>query len=209
MKRLSTFCILVIMITTSCQTSSDLGSTSLIQKKRYSKGFNLNVKKPSFAKNNEEKIQKDQSISAETITADANESKELTPPIFNLESEAENERDLASASISKTLLEQNDTDAPKADNFDSGIHTASPMEASNAFPLEIKEKNRRINGPAAVGVSSSGAEVTLLIIILTILLPPLGVGLVFGIQKEFWISLLLTILFYFPGLIYSLFVILA
>jgi len=50
---------------------------------------------------------------------------------------------------------------------------------------------------------SSGMPMWALIII-TILLPPLGVGLALGFHTEFWISLLLWLLFYFPGLIYAL-----
>jgi uncharacterized membrane protein YqaE (UPF0057 family) len=54
------------------------------------------------------------------------------------------------------------------------------------------------------------AEINLLLLILiTILIPPLGVYLHEGeINTRFWISLILTLLFYFPGLIYSLIVIL-
>lgn len=47
-----------------------------------------------------------------------------------------------------------------------------------------------------------------LAIILAILFPPLGVGVHMGITSEFWISLVLTLLFYVPGLIYALWVIL-
>ncbi len=48
----------------------------------------------------------------------------------------------------------------------------------------------------------------LLLIIITILLPPVGVAIYEGeINTKFWISLLLTLLFYIPGLIYSLLVI--
>jgi uncharacterized membrane protein YqaE (UPF0057 family) len=47
-----------------------------------------------------------------------------------------------------------------------------------------------------------------LLTIVTILIPPLGVFLHQGeINSKFWISLVLTILFYVPGLIYSLLVI--
>lgn len=48
----------------------------------------------------------------------------------------------------------------------------------------------------------------LLLVIITILLPPLGMALYDGISNRFWISLLLTLLFYLPGLIYTLVVIL-
>lgn len=49
---------------------------------------------------------------------------------------------------------------------------------------------------------------TLLLVIIAILLPPLAMALYDGLSKRFWISLLLTILFYIPGLIYTLIVIL-
>ena len=47
---------------------------------------------------------------------------------------------------------------------------------------------------------------TLLEIILAILLPPLAVGLRFGIGGKFFINLLLTILGYLPGLIHALWI---
>lgn len=50
---------------------------------------------------------------------------------------------------------------------------------------------------------------TLLLVILAILLPPLAVYLHQGeINNKFWISLLLTLLFWIPGVIYALIVIL-
>jgi uncharacterized membrane protein YqaE (UPF0057 family) len=50
----------------------------------------------------------------------------------------------------------------------------------------------------------------LLLVIIAILLPPLAVALFEGeINSKFWIDLLLTLLFYLPGLIYALVVILA
>ena len=50
---------------------------------------------------------------------------------------------------------------------------------------------------------------TLLLVILAILLPPLAVYLYEGeINNRFWISLLLTLLFWLPGVIYALVLIL-
>lgn len=48
----------------------------------------------------------------------------------------------------------------------------------------------------------------LLLILVTIILPPVGVAMDKGIKNEFWISLLLTLIFFFPGLIYSLYIVL-
>ena len=44
----------------------------------------------------------------------------------------------------------------------------------------------------------------ILMMVLAFLIPPLGVGLTYGITTEFWISLVLTLIFWFPGAIYSL-----
>jgi len=44
-------------------------------------------------------------------------------------------------------------------------------------------------------------------IILSILLPPLGVFLQVGIGLHFWLNILLTLLGYFPGLIHAIYII--
>ncbi|MDQ8194882.1 YqaE/Pmp3 family membrane protein [Coraliomargarita sp. SDUM461004] len=45
-------------------------------------------------------------------------------------------------------------------------------------------------------------------IILSILLPPLGVFLQVGIGLQFWINILLTLFGYVPGIIHALYIIL-
>jgi uncharacterized membrane protein YqaE (UPF0057 family) len=44
-------------------------------------------------------------------------------------------------------------------------------------------------------------------ILLSIVIPPLGVFLQVGIGKDFWINILLTLLGYFPGLIHAVYII--
>ncbi len=44
-------------------------------------------------------------------------------------------------------------------------------------------------------------------IILSILLPPLGVFLQVGIGPQFWINILLTLLGYIPGIIHAVWII--
>lgn len=50
---------------------------------------------------------------------------------------------------------------------------------------------------------------TLLKVILAILLPPLGVLLQEGLNANFWISVVLTLLGFIPGIIWALYVLLA
>ncbi|RNI28360.1 YqaE/Pmp3 family membrane protein [Rufibacter immobilis] len=64
------------------------------------------------------------------------------------------------------------------------------------FKKEVKEALRQTHDTNKI-----------LLIILAILIPPLAVGLYEGITSRFWISLLLTLLFFVPGLIYSLLVV--
>ena len=45
-------------------------------------------------------------------------------------------------------------------------------------------------------------------IIVAIFIPPLGVFLQVGLGRDFWINLILTLIFYFPGLIHALYIIL-
>lgn len=53
------------------------------------------------------------------------------------------------------------------------------------------------------------ANVSFVVVVLcAIFLPPLGVALVYGIDSYFWIDLILTLLFFFPGMIFALIVVL-
>lgn len=47
----------------------------------------------------------------------------------------------------------------------------------------------------------------LLRIILSVLLPPLGVFLQVGLTAQFWINVLLTLLGYIPGLVHAIYII--
>ncbi len=44
-------------------------------------------------------------------------------------------------------------------------------------------------------------------IILSVLLPPLGVFLQVGLGLHFWLNIVLTLLGYFPGLIHAIYII--
>ena len=44
-------------------------------------------------------------------------------------------------------------------------------------------------------------------IIITILLPPLGVFLQEGLGKHFWINIILTLLGYIPGIVHAIYII--
>ena len=74
----------------------------------------------------------------------------------------------------------------------------------------LREVNQQIRTYKKAKRSGDDSGVsTLLLVIIAILLPPLAVALhEGGINSRFWIDLLLTLLFYLPGLIYALVIIL-
>jgi uncharacterized membrane protein YqaE (UPF0057 family) len=91
---------------------------------------------------------------------------------------------------------------------------AAIAELKNLSKKEKKAKVKEIKNEmkafkAAKKAGDDPSTNTLLLVILAILLPPLAVYLHEGvINNRFWISLLLTILFWLPGVIYALIIIL-
>ncbi len=87
-------------------------------------------------------------------------------------------------------------------------------EFKNLSKKERKERLRNVKSEVKAfnKAKKSGAEPstnTLLLVILALLLPPLAVYLHEGaINNKFWISLILTLLFFIPGVIYALIVVL-
>ena len=75
--------------------------------------------------------------------------------------------------------------------------------------MRIAEAKKALKDYKAQKASGDVSTNTLLLVILAILLPPLAVALhENGINGKFWLDLLLTLLFYLPGLIYALIVVL-
>ena len=75
---------------------------------------------------------------------------------------------------------------------------------------KVREVKKEIKAfKAAEKAGNEPSTNTLLLVILAILLPPLAVYLHEGvINSKFWISLVLTLLFFVPGVIYALIVVL-
>lgn len=46
-----------------------------------------------------------------------------------------------------------------------------------------------------------------ILIIIALFLPPLAVFLKYGLESEFWINLILTLVGFFPGMVHALYVV--
>jgi len=103
---------------------------------------------------------------------------------------------------------------PASENPDPAAVKAAVESFKN---LSVKEKKAKLKEvkkavkayKASTKNAAEPSTSTLLLVLIAILLPPLAVYLHQGeINSKFWIALILTLLFYFPGLIYALIVIL-
>lgn len=75
--------------------------------------------------------------------------------------------------------------------------------------LRLKKKEVKKEIKAIKKATKSNADTnTLLLVIIAILLPPLAVALVRGIGGAFILNIILTLLFYIPGLIHALIIVL-
>jgi uncharacterized membrane protein YqaE (UPF0057 family) len=111
-----------------------------------------------------------------------------------------------SSSVSNPVTTPDPLPAPSVKSALSEFKSLSRSERK----LRLKEVKKELKEYKKQ--QKSGAEPstnTLLLVILAILLPPLAVYLHEGeINNKFWLSLLLTLLFWIPGVIYALLVVL-
>lgn len=80
-------------------------------------------------------------------------------------------------------------------------------EAKKALKKESRKVKKQLNKELKKNIKALKQQDAdsdyVVMMILAIVIPPLGVGLTYGITGEFWLSLLLTIIFWLPGAIYS------
>lgn len=79
----------------------------------------------------------------------------------------------------------------------------------NILTSQTIASNNTIAGDSAHNSRGSNNGVPFwLVVVCAILLPPLGVYFAYGIGTYFWIDLILTLLFFFPGMIFALIMVL-
>ena len=78
-----------------------------------------------------------------------------------------------------------------------------PIFNERSLPEDVKAIENKNNSSG-----SSPAVSLVVLVLLAIFIPPLAVFLARGLGDEFWISLILTLLFWLPGMIYALLIVL-
>lgn len=86
---------------------------------------------------------------------------------------------------------------------------AGKKKATTTETVAIATESNAIT-PATLPDAPPTADVsTILLVILSFILPPLAVYLLFGeVNNHFWLNVILTLLFWIPGVIHSLYLVL-
>ena len=189
MKKILNFsyaCILLSIVLSSCSSSVS------ITKRRYTKGYYVgHTTKPS------------------TVIAFYKPESRLTNLYLKIASNSE--PDLSNQLvIDKTII---DPILP-SNRINIGVNKAPLKSAINLMEVNAgyEDEEAIVNNSASPGSERGGhaaSDVPFVVIVLcAIFIPPLGVGLMYGITGYFWIDLILTLLFFFPGMIFALIVVL-
>ena len=192
------------LILGSCGSSNNVVSNGLIQKRKYKKGFffksntDLRVVRENAKEKNSVVVNGENIEIYDGLSANISPSQDLNTSLA-LGKERQATKDLIPLRIEDVSIQRNskETNSPQ---FISNTKTKNEVRTSSREKIEQRIK--------IDSNSTSADDRLILLVILAILIPPLAVFLARGIGTEFWISLILTLLFYFPGMIYSLLVVL-
>ncbi len=191
----------VAAIFSSCSTSSDLSSNSIVKKRKYTKGYHVD-----FRQKNEKK-------SADVFVAEIkpnviNDSKPESHHVQSLDMSASTTAKITEADLTARAIPVKTTGTSKKMDNQDLTNSKTPIAATSMKEAKRDLRNSMRESRKEMKSSSSSAglqdESLILYVILAILIPPLAVGLLYGIGTEFWISLVLTLLFFVPGVIYAL-----
>lgn len=191
-----------IILLSSCTTNQDVASNKLIQKRKYTKGYHVNI--PSVKEKNASSHEEATFVEeVEAGNIEANRTIEKPEVFFDRSFLASNKEVLTEENTIVKTLESVVNESASSEEVVENVVLS--REEEKAFKREFKKEARKAyrdyksNSPAA-----APAESVVLYVILAIFIPPLAVGLLYGIGAEFWISVILTIIFWIPGIIYAL-----
>lgn len=199
--------ILGAALITSCSSSSDLSESSFIKKRKYTKGFHVDFGK-------KHKVQQSAAAAMNSNETTSAPAPEVATTSNRSASRNETER-IHTAEVPTPLTEEMQ-DLPSAESSNSALTASTNADYGSVGNTEmdmrfLQKKSSSASSPFIPAPSANAASEgpMILYLILAIIIPPLAVGLLYGIGREFWISLILTLLLLVPGIIYAVIKVLA
>ncbi len=201
--------IILSLVLGSCSTSNNVVNNRSISKRKYTKGFHIN-KKSNLKSSKDEIATKDYHVQSNettstvrnsgniaSVTTNRTEARRSTDRIDNGSME---ENEISSSSVDQSD-QSNVNNQREVDSETSEPSSSATKKSSSSKKKEQKKKKENRQG-------SGSDTIFILAVIFAILIPPLGVAIYTNIDwMKVLIALLLTILFFLPGMIYALLVV--
>jgi uncharacterized membrane protein YqaE (UPF0057 family) len=195
----------------SCGTSNSVVSNRLISKRKYNKGFHINnngnFKKSSDDVAKEEvEVKESKDRKSSVVKATTNKDVNQRNTESNVYASVETETEVVMEQVASTDRIESDSPSDEASSFVSVVETKEATTTRESIKDSRNElvKMKKVRGSNG----NSSDSMFILAVICAILIPPLGVGIYTNIDwMKVLIALLLTLLFWLPGMIYALLVV--
>jgi uncharacterized membrane protein YqaE (UPF0057 family) len=195
------YTLIMTIIVSSCATSNDVASNRKIQKRKYNKGFFVDKNKTSFGVDRQ--VEMVQVIKENLKTTNAEVEKSKTSIIDN---ELVSDEIVSINEVSITVNKEKEMGVVNAPAIREKSVLKHRVGMVDGFKL-VKRMNHVIKNQIPVK-GFGGDEMLILLVILCFLLPFVAVGI-----KTDWdlvkvlIAIILSLLFWLPGIIYALLVV--
>jgi uncharacterized membrane protein YqaE (UPF0057 family) len=201
--KLGLYTLVAGLVLTSCATSNDVVSNKKIQKRKYNKGFFVDKNKTSFAK--ADKVSK-AVISVEDQVFESDNVSENEIILLNSEMESNEVVQVEKVENIAVLQKEETSEFSNKSTIDS---TEESVDIKNVEGKTSETKKKFRSKRQNVNNQSSSDDMMILLVILCFLLPFVAVGIKTSWDiKKVLICLILSILFWLPGVIYALLVVL-
>lgn len=184
----------------ACKTSSDVMSSNWIQKRKYTKGFYVSKKAKTENDHAQAETEKEFQLEESTPAAvSAPAAKNTSKPLAKVESATQEHNSSAQIATPKPTKAKQAIE-PVLNEMITAL--SIEKELSNQSLEEITEfvNQQTQSNP------NDDAELVLMIL-LALIVAPIAVYIMYDISTEFWISLILYLLFVLPGAIYALYLV--
>ena len=186
LQRISLF-LIAALIMGACSTSNNVVSNRMIQKRKYNKGFHLNNKQ-AF-KSSKEQLKK------EEYTAQEKSKKVLSSGAHVKVPTKRAELVLDRISTLKKVLVKSSLDKKNSESKNVSSKSVAALVVDNEKKKSDKPKIGQKERPSRESQRNPATDgMTILLVILAIIIPPLAVFLYEGASKRFWIDLILALL---------------
>lgn len=204
MKKINSLALLVVFAAASILSSCSSEKGLAIEKRKYRHGYSISWNGGKQETQQLAKVENEQMVRSEKMEAMptieptvTNEAASPSPELFASSGQTEPVIFNETAAMKNAFT--NSTETVKED-----AGSASKVDASTATKKYTRAEIRQAKKFFRQKASGQTDMPLWAYVLISILLPPLAVGLYEGIHGPFWLSILLTLCFWLPGVIYAI-----